>query len=115
VHTQMVDSYLAGDLQALLSQTEEQLQELDPEARRYFMEQGIDARNRRMLAALVPRLASGPVFVAVGALHLAGPSGLIAGLRAAGYELVPLPLPLSAPESRGQPEERADDQKSDAP
>lgn len=115
VHTQMVDSYLAGDLQALLSQTEEQLQELDPEARRYFMAEGIDARNRRMLQALLPLLEAGPVFVAVGALHLAGASGLIAGLRSAGYELNPLPLPLSAPESRGQPEQGAGDQTSDAP
>lgn len=115
VHTQMVDSYLAGDLQALVSQTGEQLQELDPEARRYFMEQGIDARNRRMLHALLPLLEAGPVFVAVGALHLAGASGLIAGLRAAGYELDPLPLPLSAPESRGQSEQSADDETSDAP
>lgn len=115
VHTQMVDSYLAGDLQTLVSQTEEQLRDLDPEARSYFMEQGIDARNRRMLQALLPLLEAGPVFVAVGALHLAGASGLIAGLRSAGYELTPLPLPLSAPESRGQAEQGADDEAGEAP
>lgn len=115
VHTQMVDSYLGGDLQALVALTEEQLGALDPQARDYFMEQGIDARNRRMLEALLPHFESGPVFVAVGALHLPGASGLIAALRAAGYDLSPLPLPLSAPQGGGQAEQDAQNETTDAP
>jgi uncharacterized protein len=115
VHTQMVDSYLTGDLRALVAQTEEQLDALDPATRRYFMEQGIDARNRRMLETLLPRFESGPVFVAVGALHLPGASGLVAGLRAAGFQLSPLPLPLSAAQGGGQAEQGAEDEAADAP
>jgi hypothetical protein len=115
VHDQMVNSYLAGDLGALVEQTEEQLKEIDPAARDYFVAQGIDARNHRMLAALLPHFGSGPVFVAVGALHLPGASGLIAGLRSAGFELTPLPLPFSASQDRGETEQDGQHETGDAP
>jgi uncharacterized protein YbaP (TraB family) len=93
-HTQMVDSYLGGDLQKLKRLAEEQMALLEPAARDYFLEKGIDERNRRMFDTLQPWLAQGRVFVAVGALHLPGESGLIRLLRSAGYELEPLPLPF---------------------
>ena len=97
-HRQMVDSYLGGDLLALRRETEQQMAVLDPGTRDYFMREGIDERNRRMVDAALPQLERGRVFIAVGALHLPGENGLIALLRAAGYELAPLPLPFSAPE-----------------
>ena len=95
IHQQMVDNYLTGDLQALKSQTEEQLEQLEPEAKQYFIEQGIDMRNRRMLESLLSHLQTDRVFVAVGALHLPGDAGLIQLLRNRGYQLTPLPLPLN--------------------
>jgi uncharacterized protein YbaP (TraB family) len=115
VHRQMVDSYLANDLAALQEQTEAQLTQLPPEAAAYFLEQGIAARNQRMLQALLPRLAEGRVFVAVGALHLPGEQGLLALLRGAGYELAPLPLPFSAPQGRSQAQQGGNDETGDAP
>lgn len=115
VHDQMVESYLAGDLQSLSRQVEEQLAELAPEARRYFMAEGIAARNERMLVALLPLLEEGRVFAAVGALHLPGESGLIAGLRRQGYELLPLPLPFSAAQGGGQAAEQGSHETADAP
>jgi uncharacterized protein YbaP (TraB family) len=45
------------------------------------------ARNRIMAERLAPLLDAGPVFVAVGALHLVGKEGLIERLRANGYTL----------------------------
>jgi uncharacterized protein YbaP (TraB family) len=114
-HDQMVTGYLAGDLRALEAQVEEQLAGLAPEARRYFLAEGIEARNRRMLASLLPLLEDGPVFVAVGALHLPGEAGLIALLRAQGFELSPLPLPFSAAEVRSQPQQRGGHETADAP
>ncbi len=94
IHQQMVDNYLTGDLQALKSQADEQMAQLEPEVKQYFMEQGIDMRNLRMLESLLPHLQTSQVFVAVGALHLPGEVGLIQLLRNRGYDLTPLPLPL---------------------
>ncbi len=97
IHGQMVDSYLAGDLQALRKEAEDQMDMLTPEAKKYFIERGIDARNHHMLESLLPLLEKSSVFVAVGALHLAGDQGLVALLREQGYILKPEPLPLSRP------------------
>lgn len=51
----------------------------------------VDARNRVMVRRIEARLGQGgPLFVAVGALHLTGPQGLPALLAARGYRLTPL-------------------------
>jgi uncharacterized protein YbaP (TraB family) len=98
VHRLLVDAYLGNDLSVLQALSDEQMEALEPAARDYFLAEGIDARNRRMLEALRAQLEEGTVFAAVGALHLPGEQGLVALLRAAGFELEPLPFPLSAPE-----------------
>lgn len=95
IHREMVDSYLEGDLEELSLQAEQQLDELEPAAKEYFMKQGIEMRNLRMVDAVLDRLQTARVFVAVGALHLPGPTGLIQLLRKNGYELKPLPLPFT--------------------
>jgi uncharacterized protein YbaP (TraB family) len=95
IHAQMVNSYLQGGLLALKMQADEQLDQLDVETRQYFIEQGIDLRNQRMIDALLPLLQQGKVLTAVGALHLPGDKGLIQLLRDKGYDLEPLPLPLT--------------------
>jgi uncharacterized protein YbaP (TraB family) len=115
VHDLMVENYLAGDLQALVEQVNEQLGELNPEARRYFMAEGIEARNQRMVSAALTLLEDSQVFIAVGALHLPGDAGLITLLRRAGYELSPLPLPFSAAEGRSQPAQDSDNKTANAP
>jgi len=94
IHDQMVDAYLAGDLSVLSELSTEQFAQLDTEVSNYFTDLGIEARNRRMVGSLLPILQQSQVFVAVGALHLAGETGLVALLRGQGFELEPLPLPL---------------------
>lgn len=42
-------------------------------------------RNARMRTAALPMLEKGNAFIAVGALHLSGPTGLVALLRQSGY------------------------------
>ena len=98
LHDQMLITYLAGDLQVLKKEVEEQMDQLTLEAKNYFIVQGIDARNYHMLESLLPLLAESTVFVAVGALHLPGNQGLISLLRENGYILQPEPLPFSSPE-----------------
>ncbi|SEJ66751.1 hypothetical protein SAMN04244572_04846 [Azotobacter beijerinckii] len=51
----------------------------------------LDSRNRRWLPRLAAELRQGGVFVAVGALHLTGPAGLLEGLRRHGYAVYPEP------------------------
>jgi hypothetical protein len=97
VHDRMVESYLKDDLPALESEAGAQLGQLDQAAKDYFIEQGIHARNLRMLESLLPLLEKDRVFVAVGALHLPGDSGLLALLRQHGFSLRPEPLPFGAP------------------
>ena len=45
----------------------------------------LDGRNAAWLPRLLPVVAEGNAFVAVGALHLVGESGLIAALEREGY------------------------------
>ncbi len=50
----------------------------------------LDTRNDAWMTALVPQLELGGVFAAFGALHLGGEAGVIALLRARGFEVVRL-------------------------
>jgi uncharacterized protein YbaP (TraB family) len=57
------------------------------EHRAQLMKNIIDNRTILMHHRLSAPLRSGRVFVAIGAMHLAGPQGLLAMLRADGYRL----------------------------
>ena len=96
VHDQMVNAYLKNDLPSLQALSDAQLGEVGEGARRYFVELGIQARNRRMADALLKLLGQHTVFAAVGALHLPGQQGLIHILRQNGFVLRPLALPFAA-------------------
>lgn len=52
-----------------------------------FRSELIDKRNRRMRTRALPLLAKGGAFIAVGALHLVGETGLVKLFRDAGYTL----------------------------
>jgi uncharacterized protein YbaP (TraB family) len=45
----------------------------------------VNSRNKVMAEHAAPILAKGNAFMAVGALHLPGPEGLVEGFRKAGY------------------------------
>ena len=54
-----------------------------------FQEALIDKRNDTMTERALPVLEKGPTFIAVGALHLPGETGLVKQLRDAGYTVTP--------------------------
>lgn len=87
---EIIESYLSRDLNQLTRIAMRQLRENDPVMMEYFQEYGIDKRNRKMFARLQPMLAENSVFVAIGALHLGGETGLIKLLQQAGYSLSPV-------------------------
>ena len=57
----------------------------------------LSIRNRRFVDRITSELETGGVFVAVGAFHLPGETGLIALLRNDGFEVARIPLPGEAP------------------
>jgi uncharacterized protein YbaP (TraB family) len=83
--------YLDGDAQRLERVGREQFDSMPTPIARWFDDRLLLQRNRRMLQRMQPLLAEGPVMVAVGAMHLGGESGLLAGLRRLGFEVTRWP------------------------
>jgi len=79
--------YLQGDLKRIDQVARSQYDGMSEPIVQWFDEQLLDDRNARMLAQLPALIDSGRVLVAVGAMHLAGDSGLVAGLRRLGYQV----------------------------
>lgn len=94
IHEQMVRVYLQDSLAALDELSREQFEILDKDIVSYFNDLGIVARNQQMASKVIPRLEKERVFIAVGALHLSGPQGLVSLLRQAGFELTSIPMPF---------------------
>ena len=62
----------------------------DPTLTETFTERLLDERNERMTERMQPQLAEGGAFIAVGALHLPGESGILKLLEDRGYQLTRL-------------------------
>jgi len=86
----LVAAYLNGDLGALEALKEDELGDLPPALIERFHALAIDMRNERMIARLQPLLRQGDCFIAVGALHFPGETGLLQGLTELGYQLSPV-------------------------
>lgn len=87
----LLEAYLSGDLAQIERAATSSLDPASPIGRR-LTEALITRRNSLMAERLLERMRAEdvrqPIFVAVGALHLPGPSGLVQALRAEGYEIV---------------------------
>ncbi|WP_462328273.1 TraB/GumN family protein [Thiohalocapsa halophila] len=83
----LTDAYLRGALGELLALSEDRVPGLEPALQQRLRELLIDSRNRRMLTRIRALPRQQRHFIAVGALHLPGERGLLAGLGAAGYGL----------------------------
>ena len=62
----------------------------DPALVDTFTSRFLDARNDRMVERMQPQLAEGGAFIAVGALHLPGESGILKQLESRGFQLTRL-------------------------
>ncbi len=84
---ELTSVFLDGDLEALDRAARAQYANMPPEVSRWFDEALLERRNVRMFERLSSLLDQQSVLVAIGALHLVGDSGLIAGLRGLGYRV----------------------------
>lgn len=83
----LIKAYLDGDLEQLVELAEAELSGLPAEIREHFREAGILQRNRNMARRAQPLIEQGRTLIAVGALHLPGPEGLVALLRGQGNQV----------------------------
>ena len=88
---QLIEAYAANDLTRLTDIARLDHEQSQSASARRFMTRLNDDRNRRMAQRIIPFLEQGNSFIAVGALHLAGPRGILALLRQSGYDTEPVP------------------------
>ncbi|MFZ1983104.1 MAG: TraB/GumN family protein, partial [Desulfatitalea sp.] len=82
---QLIQAYAADELKFITNIAEEYQGSGDTEAVQRFTRRLNDERNQRMVVRMTPYLQQGNSFIAVGALHLAGPAGLLQLLRERGF------------------------------
>jgi uncharacterized protein YbaP (TraB family) len=90
LHGALVDAYLSRDLEQLARLNRRSMADLDPALVARIDQGMIVQRNAQMLERLLPFLDSGQGFIAMGALHLPGPEGVLEGLRERGYRVTAL-------------------------
>lgn len=82
---QLIEAYAADDLNRIADIAKHGQGSQSSASARKFMIRLNDDRNRRMVQRITPYLDQGNTFIAVGALHLAGPRGILALIRQQGY------------------------------
>jgi uncharacterized protein YbaP (TraB family) len=85
-YRKILDAYLSGDLERIVSMSAEQEPE-DARLASLLRQKLILDRNRKMYSRMQKYLHRGNVFVAVGALHLPGDEGILQMLSDDGYRL----------------------------
>lgn len=84
---EMLDLYLARDLNGLLEYSEKELEKSGKDVSALVNDSLIEQRNRNMLETMQAQLTKGNAFIAVGALHLPGDVGLLRMLEEQGYRV----------------------------
>lgn len=88
---QLISAYLDGDADAIATMDAKITGDgLPKELWDKLRVKLLDERNAAMAARVVEEAGWRNIFVAVGAAHLAGENGLLAGLKAAGFKLQPV-------------------------
>lgn len=87
MHEQLLQTYLRKDLVRLQELGNLFMRDADPALVERFYRGAITERNARMVTRLLPMLRRQPAFVAIGALHLPGPDGVLFQLHRQGFEV----------------------------
>jgi uncharacterized protein YbaP (TraB family) len=83
----MLELYLARDLTGLQEYSDKEMAASDQDVTSLINESLLVKRNHNMLKTMQPQLKQGNAFIAVGALHLPGDSGLLRLLEKQGYQV----------------------------
>ena len=90
-YQKILELYLKQDINALADfAAQDDIKMADQAWMKQWRFQLLEARNPRMAERLSDKLKEGKVFIAVGALHLPGKTGLIQSLRQQGYQVTPV-------------------------
>ena len=87
---EMRTAYLDQDPARIFELMQAQQTGFDPALLETFTVRLLNSRNDRMVERMQPQLAEGGAFIAVGALHLPGDSGILKQLEGRGYRLTRL-------------------------
>jgi uncharacterized protein YbaP (TraB family) len=87
---QLIVAYAADDLKRMVAIARQSYDQARMEAAQRFMTRLNEARNERMVERIIPYLKQGNSFIAVGALHLAGPRGILSLLDQHAYRIEPV-------------------------
>jgi len=90
IHDQLIEAYAANDLRRIQVLSEQNNRSSMAPVTVRFMRRLNDDRNRRMVQRMIPYLKQGNCFIAVGALHLGGPHGILALLEKYGCRAEPM-------------------------
>ena len=85
MNAELLKAYKQRDLDGLLTINETSMQTGDQRLAKDFQRRVVDDRNHLMAERMQPYLQQGKAFVAVGALHLPGETGLLNLLEQQGY------------------------------
>ncbi|MDA8142053.1 MAG: TraB/GumN family protein [Desulfobacteraceae bacterium] len=91
VMEQLIQAYAADDLKQIAALADNYKNQGNTDVLKRFTFRLNDERNQRMTQRMKPYLQQGNSFIAVGAMHLAGPKGIVQLLRQAGYQVESVP------------------------
>ncbi len=86
IHEKLLTLYIERDLQGLVVLNDSLAQGEEKALMAHFQQVLIDDRNERMVERMETHMIEG-LFVAVGALHLPGPKGILSLLQQRGYKI----------------------------
>ena len=90
IFEELIKAYLSDDLDEIQNLAKRFNHGNASAAIKRFMVRLNDERNQRMVQRIIPYTMQGNSFIAVGALHLGGPNGILALLNKRGYKTEPI-------------------------